>query len=244
MPMYKRTRARRPLRRTRRRLFRRARKSPLASKAYVRKLTNKAVEAKRTTSLYELAQDSTTPYNAHIVGQNINVGITDKGRIGNTINLTGIGIRWKLESLWNDSLATNPVVHIVIVEPKNGWFTPASRFWKAFDNGLPNPTEILDLTSMNDGRRVLNTEDLIIHKHYKRTCHKISDQIAGIYTGNCSMKLKRTVKINNNGTGTISPGDVSIPLYVYMFVVLGDEGKYDVNNQFTLSTAVNTYYKD
>ena len=166
--IYKRTRSRRPLRRRRRTRNSKA----LATRAYVRKLTARVQESKRTAINGVLDETDIDGWQSTYIGQNITVGVTDKGRIGNTINLTGIVVRWKIASYFVDDQAVIPTVHIAIVQPKNGYSPPHSRFYKTFDAGLDDPYEVLDKDSMNDGRRWLNTDDLKILKYYKKKIPK------------------------------------------------------------------------
>jgi len=97
---------------------------------------------------------------------------------------------------------------------------------------------------MNDGMRWFNTDDLIIHKHFKRTIPKLDGLENNIVMGKFNFKHSRSMTINQNGTGAPSPGDISPPIWVYIYVTLGDEAKYETNNAFQLDWNISTYYKD
>jgi len=247
MKTYKRARARRPLRRRRKS---RARKSKtLATKSYVNKMVSKATESKRTTSLYTLVDsDASTGagYLFHVVGQNISVGVTDRGRIGNTIHLTGVQVRWVALMEWVDAGARDATINIVFVRPKNNYSAPHSRWFKSFDNALDDPYEPLSVESMNDGRRWINTDDLILLKHYKKTIYRRDGGIDK-QTANGIAKLplnKMKMIINQNGTSAPSFSDISPAIWVYMYVTLNDDAAYSESNAFTTDYAVSTYYRD
>jgi len=219
----------------------------LATVAYVKKLTAKTQESKRTTVLDTLTNDQTISPFAIVrqIGLDIVQGTSEKGRIGNTVRLTGINVRWVLKSGLINSLGFTPTLHIIIVEPKNNWGPPGLRWYKAFDNGLQDPYEPLNIDSANDGRRWMNTDDIKIHKYFKKRLRKDDDLDNVLHNGNVKLKLNRQLIINHNGSTGVSPGDINPVIYVYAFVTYLDVTAYETTgNFFELNTAINTYYKD
>jgi len=242
---FKRARARRFSSRRRTKRTRRGTRK-LATVAYVKKLTAKTQESKRTTVLDTLTQNQDVSPFAIVrqIGLDIAQGTSDKGRIGTTIRLTGINVRWVIKSTLEGATSFIPTLHIVIVEPKNNWGTPGLRWYKAFDNGLTDPYEPLNIDSANDGRRWMNTDDIKIHKYFKKRLKNDDNLNNSLYNGNVKLKLNKTMTITHNGSTSISPGDVSPVLYVYAFVTYLDVSAYTIENEFELNTAINTYYKD
>jgi len=249
---------RRSIRRTRRtrRTGRRKRivskgSTALVTKSFLKKTLAKTVESKRNSNLTTLTSESETPYIVSHIGQYITPGVTDEGRIGNTIHLTGIAVKYVFNCQLSLSLIPStrwpPVtLKMFLVQSKNNYTLPQGQWFKTIGSGDTTVyTELSDET-INAGLLVLNTDGYTILGAKSIKLDPDVSQPLRQVTGSWSVKLrnKKMTFLSNsliqNGNSQINP-----PIYLVYYFYTGYEAtERDPVLQYGARFSTTTYYKD
>jgi len=250
MAYRKRTRRIRRTRRTTRK--KRTVNNSLVTKSFLKKTLAKTVESKRNTYNSSLEHTDEVPYLAHQIGRFIVPGVTDEGRIGNTIHMTGINIRYVFTAaLSTDVLVSTrwpPVtLKMFVVQAKNNFFTLTSQWFKAFDAGNTDPVVPITDESINDGRRVLNTDTFtILGTHTRKLMPELGKPLTQT-TGKFSVPFKQHKKMvfTSNNTSANGSADIVPPIFVVYYFYTGFlAGSRDPVLEYGCRAAITTYYKD
>lgn len=252
MPMYKRSRGRRQ-RRTRRRT-RRLRKPNLTRsiKAVMNTQIYKALESKCVTSnLLGLNNVTETipSFVSQVLYQAVTPGVTDRGRTGNTIHATGVRVHYVYKYQFpnsGDLYSTEPMtLHMFIIKVKNPWVLPHTHWFKSLDRGAETPTVLLDRESIDDGRRVLNTDQFDVISHKTVTLQPTEEKPVVQHTGHFSVSLKRSkITYGSNSTFINGIGDLDkvYMFYAYVYTGSGIDVLPPVN--YGVRFGIYQYYKD
>jgi len=249
MAYRKKTRRIRRTRRTTRK--KRTVSNALVTKSFLKKTLAKSIESKRNTHNVALEHTDEVPYLLDLVGRYIVPGVTDEGRIGNTIHLTGVNVRYVFTAaLSTDVLVTTrwpPVtLKMFLIQSKNNFFTPTSQWFKSFDSGNTDPTVPLTDESINDGRRILNTDNFtVLGSHTHKLMPELGKPLVQ-YTGMMRVPLKnKKMVFNSNNTSANGTADIMPPIYlVYYFYTGFLAGSRDPALEWGCRASITTYYKD
>jgi len=220
-------------------------------KKYVKKELNEAVEHKCVTFGTTLLRSDELAYNIKSIGQDITSGVTDGGRIGNTIHLTRLTCRYVFSAkLGTDVDVTTrwpPVtLKMFIIQEKTSGSSIANEWFKAFDRGDDDPTVALDDGSINDGRRVINTDSFKILGAYSKTLMPTLEAPFRQFTGKFNVKLKnKKLTYIHNGPFSAFPYQVIPGIFlVYYFYtgITSDALTEKIDYQVRVRTA--QYYLD
>lgn len=231
MPFVKRTRARRPLRRRKSRARKKTKK--LATVAYVKRALTSSKEDKMVQITDELFYNTvgfpSTWFKRHLMYEFCVPGVTDRGRIGDSINMAGIRVSFKLQVFGNFTATFNEVRpltwYFFLVEPKNNWFAPTSMWFKSRDRGTANPYLDLNETNVQNGLNVINNDSMTIHGMKKITVQPGTDIQYKQVTGSWYIPLKnRKLKLQNNDPTSNAPNEIMKPIYLVTYPYWGDTG--------------------
>lgn len=203
----------------------------------------------------EAEGDNGGVYNRLYMYRNTSVGVTDRGRIGDTIWGTKIVVKYKFagehfagdpenpDLLVPDSL---PAIYmkIFLVKIKSNYADLALAWFKAKDRGTELPVLPLTPTNIQDGKNVLNTDVMTIVK-MKTVKMKLSrDNRNEIITGAMVHRFKKPVKITIRENST-NVNDVNTidPLYqVIMYPYWGTDSQW--GGDWGMEYSIQQYYKD
>lgn len=258
--MVYRKRTRTPMRRARRK-FKRSKKTSLVTKSYLRKALVRTKESKSVSTLTEglsiIGGDSPlvndiTSYN---IFSYITPGVTDAGRIGNTIELSAVGVKWisnsgcipGTESLTNRYRDVH--LHVYLVMAKNNYLLPQTYWYNAFNRGAETPYVALNTENIGDGRRTINTSQIKILGHKRiKLGQPNNNTLEYQRDGTILFKCKKTVKINSNSTDANGNAECNPPIYLIMYLqdpgTQLDSGPFLSFQNVQVSTSITTYYKD
>lgn len=247
------TKRKRTYARRRRPLRRRKRGTNLSKtvKRTVNKLIYKAKESKCVCSnLLGLTNvgESTPDFVNQTLYVNVTPGVTDRGRIGNTINATGIRVNYvtKVQFPNTGDYAVEPTtLHMFIIKVKNNWLSPHIYWFKSLDRGIADPYVPLDRENIDDGRRVLNTDMYTVVKHKTVTLQPSAIKPVVQVTGQFTANLRRAeIKFNSNDVSTQGIADLNhvYMFYAYFYTGSGNSVALPINQAARF--AVYQYYKD
>lgn len=220
-------------------------------KKYVKKELNAAVEHKSVTWGSTLSKGEEIPYRTNPIGCNITPGVTDGGRIGNTVHLSRITCRFVMSAKLGTDITVEdrwpPVtLKIFLIQSGNQSTTISTNWFKAFDQGSEDPYVELTNESINDGRYVVNTDSFKILGAYSKTLKPSLSAPLSQYTGKCTFKLNnKKLTFIHNGTSNSVPFQVipglDIVYYFYTgFTAEAESPKYD----YDVRMRTFQYYKD
>lgn len=244
------SRMRRPLRRKR---ARRTRTKALtrAAKRAVKNIVYKDKESKCVTTLISNLNNisETIPdYVDQILYLTSTPGVTDRGRIGNTIHATGCRVKYVFKYQFPNTAeySTEPLtLHMFIIKCKNTWQLPSSHWFKSLDRGVNDPYVPLERESIDDGRRVFNTDYYTILKHKTVTLQPTADSPVKQWTGDFSVSLKRQeIKFDSNDTAGNGIADLNHIYMFYAYVYSGTGIQINTPVQYGARFAIYQYYKD
>lgn len=249
--MYKRKRSSVRRRRTRPGRRRTKKSTQVVTKQYLKKQLDKAIESKKTCSIVGLTKldlEAGTGYFRHRVGSFLTPGVTDNGRIGNTIHLTGVRVNYVFTAT-SATAATYPyVLNIMILKMKSQFAVPEDTFYKAFNMGAEEPYVPLTLSAIQDGRRIYNTESYNILAHKKVTLRpNLNTTSIATSTGKLALRLPRTeMKFFSNSTLINTATQIVPGIYIFMFVYTGSGTGYPEGDgqDFQIRACMSEYYKD
>jgi len=241
---FRKTRVRRTFRR--RRPKRATKKKALVTKQYLNKVLNKTIEHKRTCQLDSFTKsiaETGLGYYRYNIGGNISPGTTDKGRIGNSILLTGFSCQYVFQA-GSSVLAVPPfTMKMFLVQMKSTFAVPDDVWFKSIDAGVTNAYEPLSIASFQDGRRIMNTDSYRVLGAKSVTLKPSAGTNAFQQaSGKFFVKLpKIEMKFLSNvaaGTGEIIPG-----IYLVMYVYTG-ASSYSENDEWQIRMCNRAYYMD
>jgi len=252
MPRYKKRRYTRRTRRAKRKS--RSGSNKLATKKDVNNAIVRKMENKRVTDNNIALQDSSElDYLRYNVLSLITPGVTIQGRIGNSVLLTGIGIKYKFKNeieIGQESSALRPgpvTLHLYLVSSKNGFYNPEDTFYNTFATGQNESYQILDDASINDGRRTICTDMLRVHGHHQRTIQITMEKPTAQITGSYNVRFKKPKKckfIQNYTTGN-ELGTYTPNIFLIGFFYTGIVRSFrDPALNYAVDLACTTYYKD
>jgi len=196
-------------------------------KKYVKKELNEAVEHKCVTFGTTLLRSDELNYQIKSIGQDITSGVTDGGRIGNTIHLTRLTCRY----VFSASLAADvdittrwpPVtLKMFIIQEKEGGSSIAANWFKAFDRGDDDPVVPLTDDTINDGRRVINTDSYKILGAYSKTLTPTLHNPFQQFTGKFNVKMnKKKITYIHNGPLSSFPYQVIPSIFLVYYFYTG-----------------------
>jgi len=236
----------------RRKVYRRKRgTSNLVTKAFLAKKLARTIESKRVSLTSSFTSTSETAAQVQMVGQYIVPGVTDQGRIGNTIHLTGVQIRYhyayELGEFFTETEKAPPItLHMYLVQAKNNFVLPQVQWFKSIDAGDANPYQELNADTINEGTYILNTDHFKVLGHHSRRlqpdCCKRLVSTRGI--AKFPMKNVKMVFQSNstdlNGIAEITP---QIYLVTYFYTGITPTG-LSINLDFGVRKMMSIYYKD
>ncbi|AXQ66478.1 MAG: hypothetical protein [Persevirus pargotis] len=219
-------------------------------KKYVKKELNDAVEHKCVTIGNTLLKSDETGYRIDSIGKNITNGVTDAGRIGNTIHLSRVTCRY----VFSASLTTGvdvttrwpPVtLKMFLVELKEGLPTLGSVWFKAFDRGDDDPVVPLSNDSINDGRRVINTDSFKILGAYSKTLTPSLQVPYHQFTGKFNVKLNKKLTYIHNGTADAYPYQVTPTIFLVYYFYTGFTSSAEAPElDYEMRVRTSQYFKD
>jgi len=253
MPKYK--RKTRYVRRTRRRKrTNRKGQNALVTQKQLKTAIMRKMESKRNTdSNYRLTSESELDFLRKNIVDLITPGVTDQGRIGSTIYLTGVNIKYVYRTSIergqeSPEIRPGPItMHLWIVEPKNGFYNPDEQWYKAFASGAETAYAPLDDTTINDGRRTFNNDMIKVHGHYTKTLQVDFSQPVKQATGQFNVRWKKPLKCDfmQNTTEGNELGTYSKNIFFYAYFYSGDiKTLREVTLNYDAYMAITTYYKD
>lgn len=248
----KKTRARRKLSRTRKRRTGGVSKS---TKAYVKKAISRKLESKMvqySNAFYNSSEDNV--YNSHLCYSTCSVGVTDRGRIGNSIYPTKIVLKYKIQC---DHTALNPVdlpepqgiptiwFNMFLIKQKSNFgFDPPYQWFKAKDRGSEFPTLPLSFDNVQDGKNTLNTDAYTVIKMKKVPVTITLDHREEIKTGSMVHVFKKLSKmiLNENSTNVTDAATITPVYYVIMYPYWGKDSSW--GGKWGFEYSIQCYYKD
>lgn len=247
---------RRPRRNYRRKpMMRRRRKRSTAlsktAKRVVKSMIYKDKESKcitnNITTLNNISE--TIPdYISQILYLDLVPGVTDRGRIGNTVHATGCRVSYVFKYQFPNTgeYSTEPLtLHMFIIKCKNTWQLPASHWFKSLDRGAGDPYVALERESIDDGRRVYNTDMYTILKHKTVTLQPTIDSPVKQWTGNFATKFNRQeLKFDSNQTSGNGIADINHIYMFYAYVYSGSGLQINTPVQYGARFAIYQYFKD
>lgn len=214
MRTYKRTRARRNLKRPRRVTRRKSR--ALATKAYVQKAVARKQDSKMCQFSDAFYANSENPtYRMYTMYKWSTPGVTDRGRIGNTIWATKIVVRFVInvqhfsdpptssEATQNyDKLTPESVppfwVKMFLVQRKSGTGDLKDSWFNEKDRGVDFPVMGLTPEHIQDGCNTINVADKTILKYKTVSVRVTRDNRQNLLTGSFTYRFPKAKKITLN----------------------------------------------
>jgi len=240
-------------RRTTRRTRRTARKKGTVLqqlKKYVKKELNDTIEHKCVTFGTTLLKSDEIGYSIKSIGQDITSGVTDGGRIGNSIHLTRVTCRYVFSAnLTTDVDVTTrwpPVtLKMFLVQQKEGSSTIANVWFKAFDRGDDDPVVPLNNDTINDGRRVINTDSFKILGSYTKTLTPSLQVPYQQHTGKFNIKLNKKLTYIHNGSTSAYPYQVIPTIFLVYYFYTGFTSTAEAPElDYQVRVRGSQYYKD
>jgi len=223
----------------------------LVTKSFLKKTLAKAIESKRVTVLRTLENSSETGYTTEQLGTFITPGVTDQGRIGNTIHLTGLQVRYHFQTSVGAEPSTADLrppitLHMFLVQSKNNWTNPSSTWFKSVSSGIEDPYEPLTNDNIQTGILILNTDMFTVLGHHKRTIQCTEDRKIASHNGIAKFNLKnKKMVFNSNSLSINGVGEIVPAIYLVTYFYHGIKPEFlNTNVQFGVRQAVSLYYKD
>jgi len=176
----------------------------------------------------------------------ITPGVTDRGRIGDTVYLTGITIKYKFQADANSNFNSPITWHWYVVKMKSRFATPDDVWFKSFDSGAINAYVGLSQVAVQDGRRKLNTQAFTVLGHKKITLHPGSGTAyRQAKTGMMITRMKMLKqKFNTNSTVGSGLQEFTPGIYVIGYPYDGDSENYAEYQDFAIRFCIDLTYKD
>lgn len=247
MMKLKRTRARRSLIRAKRKKTS-ARTVSKPVKNYVAKAIFSKLESKRICIIDVFNKNDAVDgigYYRLAPQQFITPGVTDRGRIGDSIYLSAITIRYVVDQYITTNANKPLYLHWYVVRMKSRFATPDDVWFQSFDAGATNTYVPLSQGAIQDGRRKLNTQAYTVLGHKAVKIHAGSgSSYAQCVTGKLTVPLKhQKAMFNTNSTTGSGLQEFSPGIYVIHYAYDGGSNNYsdqDWNQRFCIEMS----YKD
>ncbi|AXH78114.1 MAG: putative capsid protein [Persevirus truchatis] len=257
MRTYRRAR-RRSTRSTRRKRVstRRKKSTTLATKAYVQK----AITKKQESKMVQISGDFNSElesfpelwYTRHALYQQCLPGVTDRGRIGDTIYATGINVMYKIQAIRQIDMSaeeSRPITFkLFVIHQKNSYQVPTENWFKGKDRGASDPSEPLAQEFVQNGLNVLNTDAFKILGHKNITIRPTPKEPYHMRTGRMWVPL-RQMKINlqnNLQSGQNGIEQIMPLLWFVAYPYWGDEGEDGAiyQGKWQMKYSIQQHYKD
>jgi len=256
MVFRKRARARRPLRR--RKTRRGSSKVPKATKAFVKKAISTKMESKmvQLSAQHSSIEEGLPVYKKYPMYAQSAVGVTDRGRIGNTIFATKIVVKYKISVEWDDIDPENPDIlvpeqglvpiwfNFFLVRKKTNSINIEDQWFKPKDRGQEFQAEPLDFSNVQNGLNVLNTDMYTVLAMKKVRMHIDRQSRTDRKTSAFVYRFKKPLKIHlqENSTNVTDTALISPLIELVMYPYWGGDSQWGQNwlNQYSIQM----YYKD
>lgn len=254
MVFRKRARARRPLRR--RKTRRGTSKVPKATKAFVQKAISRKMESKmvqESDAFFWNSEDAI--YNRKYMYAASAVGVTDRGRIGNTIWGTKIVVKYKISGEHFAGDPENPDLlvpdslpafycKIFLVKIKSNYADILEQWFKSKDRGSEFPVLPLNEVNIQNGLNVLNTDFFNIIKMKTVKMKLTRDNRNEVITGAMTHRFKKPIKItlNENSTNVTDANTIDPLMQVLIYPYWGTPSQW--GGSWGIQYSIQQYYKD
>jgi len=225
------------------------RKSPLATKAYVRKAVVSKMESKQGNQTLTYNQNSEADYVRNAILAFITPGVTDKGRIGDSIYLTWFNVKvvFTVKALAVDCMPAT--LHMYLVKCKSGVNVPDDTFYRKYDNGAEDPYKPLDYTNIQAGNNTINTKQFSVLWHRQKTLlTALNNEPRKRVVCNWSYRFPKMTKcrFDSNDTGSAGITEITPGIFLYTFVYTGEGSRSEMqtNMEFDIDGIITTHYKD